>query len=448
MIAAAIALTAAGAVRKDGRTVLLGTGFTAMTAMLVVHGLATPGVLVGPNGVIALSGAAVLPLGGAVLALSTHAALRRPPTIRPLLWLDATLVVGVLALGIVGLALPTAVPAVPDAGSPAAVVLVVAGVAFFGTLAIRAARTYALTRRRADLVVVIGISWLGVALFPQLLQTFDTLGWWLGHVLELVGVTLVGAPVALDLYRGSQSRALVGDLSAADLVTAEEAFLGARVRALMVRLAEKDAYTEGHTRRVALRAVQVGEALNLSAGRLRSLAIGGLLHDIGKLSVPDAILQKPGPHTDSEFAVIRRHAEVGVQLIDELGGFHDSVRTLMLDHHERLDGKGYPHGLKADEIGLEVRILTVCDVYDALISTRVYREAWSTERALALLRRRGQAGVRPALRDGSRGVARRRVAPCHASGPRRLTRRLVQRGRGTVGWASASAATDSGSPRW
>jgi HD-GYP domain-containing protein (c-di-GMP phosphodiesterase class II) len=384
--AAAIALTLAGARRGDGRTVLLGTAFTAMTAMLAVHGIATPGVLVGPNGVIALAGAAVLPLGGAVLALSTHSALRRPRSVKPLLILDGGLLAGILGLGVIGLAFPSLVPAVPTSGSPPAIVLLVFGLAFFGALGFRSAKTYLLTRRRADLAVVLGVTWLGIALFPELLEEFDHLGFWIGHVLELTGVAMVGGPVALDLYRSSQSRPLVGDLRAVDLVTAEEAFLGPRVRSLMVRLAEKDAYTEGHTRRVALRAVLLGEALGLSGGRLRTLAIGGLLHDMGKLSVPDTILQKPGPLDDREFAVIRRHPEWGNRLISELGGFPDGVQRLVIDHHERLDGRGYPRGRNGEEINLETRILTTCDVYDALITTRVYREAWSVERALALLR--------------------------------------------------------------
>jgi HD-GYP domain-containing protein (c-di-GMP phosphodiesterase class II) len=385
--AAAIALTRAGAQRGDGRTVLLGTAFTAMTALLAVHGLATPGVIVGDNGVLAFSGAAVLPLGGAVLALSTLPRLRRPRSIGPLLLLDGVLIVGIVALGVVGLAFPDIVPSVPEPASPAAVALMVVGFLFFGSLAVRAVRTFTLTRRRADLAVVVGIVWLGVALFAQLMLEYDNLGWWFGHVLELAGVALVGAPVAADLYRESASRPLVGDLRGAELVNAEEAFLGPRVRALMVRLAEKDAYTEGHTRRVALRAVQVGEALGLSPGRLRSLAIGGLLHDIGKLSVPNAILQKPASLDDDEYAVIRRHPEWGEQLIVELGGFHDEVRRLVLSHHERLDGGGYPHGLERDQLDLETRILAVCDVYDALISTRVYRPAWSVEQAVGLLQR-------------------------------------------------------------
>jgi HD-GYP domain-containing protein (c-di-GMP phosphodiesterase class II) len=163
----------------------------------------------------------------------------------------------------------------------------------------------------------------------------------------------------------------------------------------MVRLARKDAYTENHTRRVALRAVQVGERLGLSAGRLRELAIGGLLHDVGKLSVSEEILKKPGPLTDAEFDQVRRHCEAGAQLLDELGGFSPTVRALVLGHHERLDGSGYPHALRGEDIGLEARIMAVCDVYDALVSKRVYRDAWSPGQALSLLEMESGRGFDP-----------------------------------------------------
>jgi HD-GYP domain-containing protein (c-di-GMP phosphodiesterase class II) len=182
-----------------------------------------------------------------------------------------------------------------------------------------------------------------------------------------------------------QSRPLVGDLRGSELVSEEEAFLGSQIRALTVRLADKDTYTEEHTRRVALRAVQVGEELGLPPGRLRTLAVGGLLHDIGKLSIPDEILKKPGSLEPGEYAVIQRHPENGKSLLRELGGFADGVLRLVHDHHERLDGTGYPRGLSEAELDLDTRILAVCDVYDALISTRVYRAAWSAEKALSLL---------------------------------------------------------------
>jgi HD-GYP domain-containing protein (c-di-GMP phosphodiesterase class II) len=221
---------------------------------------------------------------------------------------------------------------------------------------------------------------------PALLFTYLDLGWWLGHLFELVGIVLVGIPVAIDLRRAAESRPLWGDLSAAELVAKEEAFLGSRVRALTLRLAEKDGSTEEHTRRVALRAVQVGEELGLPPHRLRDLAIGGLLHDIGKLSVPDRILKKPGPLTDEEFDLVKQHPEWGRKLLGELGGFGDTVRRLVLDHHERLTGDGYPRGLEGGQLELDTRLLTVCDVYDALVSPRVYRPAWTHERAIALLR--------------------------------------------------------------
>ena len=114
----------------------------------------------------------------------------------------------------------------------------------------------------------------------------------------------------------------------------------------MVRLERRDVSTEEHTRRVALLAARVGEELKLSATARRQLAVGGLLHDIGKLSVPLEILNKPGKLTDDEFAAIKRHPGDGRKLLEELGGFPEAVRGLVSDHHERLDGSGYPRGLK------------------------------------------------------------------------------------------------------
>lgn len=383
---AAVALTIVGARRGEGRTVLVGTAFSVMAALLALHGLATPGFIVGYNGLIAFTGGATLPVGGAVLALSALPSLRRPRRIGVLLVLQGVLLAAIVGLGLLGLLVPSIVPGLPEPGDPWAYAFLAAGAVFYGVLLLRSLRTYLLTRRRADVAVVIGIAWLTAALPPALLMNYQELGWWLGHLFELVGIGVVGIPVAADLYRGVQSRPLAGDLRAAELVAEELAFLGPRVHALTVRLAQKDGYTEEHTRRVAMRAVQVGEELGLPPHRLRDLAIGGLLHDIGKLAVPDRILKKPGPLTDEEFEVIKRHPEWGRRLLGELGGFADGVRRLVLDHHERLVGGGYPRGLGEESLELDVRILTVCDVYDALISPRVYRPAWPQERAIAHLR--------------------------------------------------------------
>jgi HD-GYP domain-containing protein (c-di-GMP phosphodiesterase class II) len=383
--AAGVVLSVGGWHRHDARAVLVGTAFTVMASLLFVHGLATPGFIVEMNGVVSLTGAATLPVGAVILALSAFPSTRSPLAVHGLVWLQGVLMVGVIALGLIALYVPSLVPSVPEPSSPTALVVLAVGLAFYGLLALRALHTALLTRRRADVGVFVGLVWLAGALVPALTQTYLDLAWWLGHGLEVAGVLLVGAPVAADLFRSSPSRPLAGDLRGAELVSAEEAFLGSQVGGLVRLLAEKDEYTEGHTRRVALRAVQVGEELGLAPQKLRILATGGLLHDIGKLSVPDEILKKPGSLDEDEFAVIKRHPEWGHKLLGELGGFSDAVRRLVLDHHERLDGKGYPNGLTASELDLETRILTVCDVYDALLSVRVYRDAWTHEKAIGLL---------------------------------------------------------------
>jgi HD-GYP domain-containing protein (c-di-GMP phosphodiesterase class II) len=386
--AASIALTVIGARLADTRTVLIGTAFAVMAALLALHGLGTPGFIFPEYqyGIVMITGGLTLPAGAAILALS---ACRLPSFlqgVKPLLVLQAVLLAAILGLGVAGLVDPSILPKVPAANSDEALALLAFGLALFGILSLRAARTYLLTRRTADLLVLIGLVWLATSLVAALTLTFANLGWWLGHMFELDGILIVAIPVALDLAHTAQARPLAGDLAAVDLVSAEEVFLGSHVRAITLKLAQKDAYTEQHTRRVALRAVQVGEALGLSRGRLRALAIGALVHDIGKLSVPDAVLKKPGSLDEEEYAVVKRHADLGAKLIDELGGFPSSVRRLVRDHHERLDGTGYPAGLHADDIALDTRILAVCDVYDALISPRVYRGAWSQADAMAMLR--------------------------------------------------------------
>ncbi|HMJ34396.1 MAG TPA: HD domain-containing phosphohydrolase [Baekduia sp.] len=374
----------AGFRRRETRAVVAGGAFAAMTLILAIHGLATPGVIIGPNGVVAVAGGLALPIGGAILTVAALPSLRGPRHLRTVAVALVAVLGLIAALGIAGFAYPADVPAVPGYGSSAAVVLLVVGALFFAIVASRAVRTFALTRRTGDLVVVVGIVWLGMALVPVLVLDPFTWVWWTGHALELLGVTLVGVPVAMDVHRGRPSHPLVGDLPAAELVAEEEAFLGARVRVLMTRLETKDRSTEEHTRRVAEWAVAIGEALGLSAGRLHDLALGGLLHDIGKLSIPDAILGKPGALTDAEMAVIRCHPVLGDDLLVELG-YPDQIRRVVRGHHERLDGTGYPDGLSGDELDLDTRILAVADVWDALVSPRVYRGAWTRERAMALL---------------------------------------------------------------
>ena len=150
--------------------------------------------------------------------------------------------------------------------------------------------------------------------------------------------------------------------------------------------------------------------------------------------MPLEILNKPGKLTDEEFATIKRHPGDGRKLLEELGGFPEAVRGLVSDHHERLDGCGYPRGLNAEQMSIETRILAVCDVYDALVSDRVYRAAWTPERAFGCSRKRRTRTTRPwsprssawSVPPGVRRRPRAQRRGCHVAGdyrPRLSVRR-------------------------
>ena len=128
-----------------------------------------------------------------------------------------------------------------------------------------------------------------------------------------------------------------------------------------------------------------------------------------KLAVPNDILQKPGALTDEEFDEIKKHPEVGSELVRELG-FSKQVAALVLDHHERLDGSGYPRGLGAPDLDIETRILALCDVFDALLSNRVYRDAWTLEDALDHVSKESGTKFDPACVDALERVIAREQA--------------------------------------
>ncbi|WP_170130926.1 HD domain-containing phosphohydrolase [Deinococcus yavapaiensis] len=155
----------------------------------------------------------------------------------------------------------------------------------------------------------------------------------------------------------------------------------------------------GHTDRVVARAQRVGEAMGLSLSQLGELRQGAYLHDIGKLAVPDSVLLKPGPLTSDETAVMRTHAQRGAEIASRIPGLTLGALEVILHHHERWDGSGYPHGLSDDEIPLLARIFAVVDVYDALTSERVYKKAWSSTEAIEELKRQAGCQFDPAVVD-------------------------------------------------
>jgi len=146
----------------------------------------------------------------------------------------------------------------------------------------------------------------------------------------------------------------------------------------------KDREARAHNLRVARLCVHIGRQMSMSAYELRVLARAGLMHDIGKLAIPDEVLGKHAALDESEWNLMRTHPEMGLNLLDRAG--QSSRETLaVLYHHERLDGSGYPYGLKAEAIPIEARIVAVADTYDALTSDRPYRRACTHAEARRVL---------------------------------------------------------------
>jgi putative nucleotidyltransferase with HDIG domain len=160
----------------------------------------------------------------------------------------------------------------------------------------------------------------------------------------------------------------------------------ATVGALAAALEAKDAYTGSHAQAIGEFAVAVGEELGLGGADLRAVRMGALLHDVGKIGIPESILNKPGPLTDDEFTVMKRHTVIGADIIAGIPGMGEVV-SLVRSSHERWDGRGYPDGLSGNGVPRGAYVIAVCDAFHAMIENRVYRQAMSVEGAVAELRR-------------------------------------------------------------
>jgi len=196
---------------------------------------------------------------------------------------------------------------------------------------------------------------------------------------KMVGILNLGDKRACNIYNGEEinlltilSHEAAVAFENANLYDEAKRHLASAVESLATVVEVKDAYTFGHCHRVVNHAVAIGRKLNLPVEQIEALRLGSSLHDVGKIGINKAILNKPGKLTEREFAVIRTHVEIGVGILRPLNLPQDVIDAVKY-HHERFDGKGYPYGLKGEQIPLIARIVSVADVFEALTSDRVYR---------------------------------------------------------------------------
>ena len=172
----------------------------------------------------------------------------------------------------------------------------------------------------------------------------------------------------------------------------------ATIKSLALAIDAKDQYTHQHILRVQRYAVATAAHMGLDGSEMEAINTGALLHDIGKLGVPEYVLLKPGRLTDEEFAKIKKHPEIGASILDPVE-FPWPVLPVVRSHHEKWDGTGYPDGLAGEEIPRTARVLAVADVYDALTSSRSYRNAWTHERACEVIRKDRGTHFDPVVAD-------------------------------------------------
>jgi putative nucleotidyltransferase with HDIG domain len=249
---------------------------------------------------------------------------------------------------------------------------------------IRYYQTYRFSRFPLQLSIVYSAGWFIVSQLIMVLGEMWRLSWWMYHYLLLASmiVMLVGL-VKQYAVKGTFIGAIRA-LFTNDPFERITSSISPSVKALIIATEKKDTYTMGHTFRVTMYALKLAEELRIKPEQLRALAQGALVHDVGKISIPDSILNKPDKLSIEERDTIEKHPLNGYEMCRDLGFMKEEL-CIIRSHHEKWDGSGYPDKLQGEDISLLARIVAVVDVYDALTSERSYRKAWLHSDAINLL---------------------------------------------------------------
>ena len=372
-VLASAGVIAVGLRDRTAEVGILGGALAALSTLALVHGLTVPGVLYGPNRAVTTSSLLALPAALCVAAplLAARTASARAVARRWRPWILAW-IAAITALSALLLAAPNVI-ALPEPHDPVAIAAALASLGAMLVLSFRQLQLYWVGELTGTLVGAVGLALVGITSIQWVGDRPYGAGFWLLHLIDTAGVLAACLAVAMGHRAGRRVSDVLLPVLERDPLAAMEVGMAPVVRRFVAALAEKDAITRDHVVRVGELAMRAGERSRLGARRLRNLGLAAILHDVGKLTVSDQILKKPGRLTGEEFERMKRHTIDGERLLRATPGLEQAARFVR-SHHERVDGRGYPDGLAGDEIPFEARIIAASDGYDAMASTRHYRE--------------------------------------------------------------------------
>lgn len=361
----------------------LALSFLSMGGIFAVHGLSTPGFLLEPSHMPAVSAQVSVLIASMWLWMSSLPSDNR--LLRFLAVYQAGLVPGwfllLLLTGAVSLAFPHMADSLPLNQNPLKWLAMAATILFCLLVIHRYHQSFRYARLPLQLSIVYSACWL---IDTQIIMTTGEiwkLSWWIYHYLLLAAMVAMIGGFIRHSAAGVPASQIFKALFTRDPKERIEACISPSVKALVVATESRDLYTAGHNFRVAMYALRLGEEMGLAPEQLRALAQGTVVHDVGKIQIPDSILNKPGRLTPQERSVIETHPVIGYEMCKRVGFMQEELDVIR-SHHERWDGSGYPDRLAGNRIPLLARITAVADVYDALTSTRSYRVAWTHEAAM------------------------------------------------------------------
>ena len=370
--------------RDEADLGFLGLFFYSVSALPLVHGLTTPGVIFGDNTSNMTSVLLAIPVG--LVSIAPAAV----PRHRQAGWLRrhwrAWVATWLVAINVLAAALLIDVDLLPSPTPRQPFTIAVAVLAFVGCVLLshRHLRMARLAGRPGPLVVSLGCGFVGSSAFVWLSTAPFSTGFWSAYVLDIVGVSAATIGSLVVYRRTGRVREVLAAVLVTEPLGALEVGLDPVVHRFVADLDAKDRITRDHVIRTAELAVLVGQELRLGPTSLRRIGLTAILHDVGKLDVPDEILNKPGRLTVAEYDIVKLHVVHGERLVATSPALVE-IAAGVRSHHERMDGGGYPDGLVGDAIPHDARVVAVCDAFDAMANTRQYRDGMGHDKAIAVL---------------------------------------------------------------